>query len=180
MAAGHGYDRAVRRLVLVSFLGACGGGDGGVDLTGVYRVDSAARSEPCGMDAPDPAAPPFIRFAKDELFGAPYFSYEGCMDEAGTDCGGGIGIFGGLFEPIDGGWRGVVTSSSGTGGTCILGYYEQTAILDGTTLVIEGNRYGETVELPEAQCEPEEAERRNDAMPCEEHTRVDATRLTTM
>ena len=36
------------------------------------------------------------------------------------------------------------------------------------------------VALPEAQCEPEEAERRGDAMPCEEHSRVDATRLTTM
>lgn len=174
----------MRCLLVVTFLGpivgACGGDDGGIDLTGIYRVEAAIGSAPCGTDVPDPDAPPFLRFTKEEILGAPYFAYEGCMDEAGTDCGGGAGVFGGVFEPIDGGWRGVVTSSSGTGGTCALGYFEQTALLDGTMLVIESNRHGETVALPEAQCRPEEAEKRGDAMPCEEHVRIDATRLTTM
>lgn len=178
MARACGYDRAMRVFLLLGFVVACGGGDD-VDLTGMYRVEGSVRSEPCGADQPDPAAPAFIRFTKDEFLGAPYYSYESCADEAGTNCGGSAGLFGGLFEPIDGGWRGVVTSSSPFDGMCALGYAEQTAILDGSALVIEASRYGETVALPEAQCEPEEAERRGDAMPCEAHSRVDATRLST-
>jgi hypothetical protein len=100
------------------------------------------------------------------------------MDEAGTDCGSGGGLFSGFFEPIDDGWRGVVTSSSGSGGRCSLSYFEQTAILKSTMLTIDASRFSDTVDLPEDKCEPEEAEKRGDEMPCAEHEHFEATQLT--
>lgn len=166
--------RVLASLVVVA---ACGGGSGGVDLTGMYRVDLAVGSMPCGSDQPLVMFPPFLKFAKDEFLGQAFFKYDGCMDEAGTDCGSTGGLFSGFFEPIDDGWRGVVTSSSGSGGQCALSYFEQSAILKGTMLVIDGARHSATVQLPEADCEPDEAERRGKDMPCEEHERVEGTRL---
>ena len=163
--------RAIALLLLVG----CGGDD--VDLTGMYRVDAAMGSMPCGTDMPLPGVSPFLKFAKDEFLGQTYFKYDGCMDEAGTDCSATGGLFSGFFEPIDDGWRGVVTSSSGSGGRCSLSYFEQTAILKRDVLVIDGSAFRDTVDLPEAQCEPEEAERRGKDMPCVEHEKIEATRL---
>ena len=164
----------MRYLALLVLVGC---GSDNVDLTGMYRVDGAVGSAPCGTDAPLQDAPAFLKFAKDEFLGQTYFKYDGCTDEAGTDCMATGGLFSGFFEPIDGGWRGVVTSSSGGGGSCTLSYFEQTAILDDDALVIESHDYRDVVDLPDDKCEPEEAEKRGDAMPCVEHTRFDATRL---
>lgn len=166
----------MRALAFV-LLAACGGGSDGVDLTGMYRVDAALGSMPCGTDQPLATFPPFLKFAKDEFLGQEYFKYDGCQDEAGTDCGATGGLFTGFFEPIDDGWRGVVTSSSGSGGPCSLSYFEQTAILKKSILVIDGSQFSETVQLPADQCEPEEAEKRGKDMPCEEHERFEATKL---
>jgi len=165
--------RALAFLVLA----ACGGGSSGIDLTGVYRVDLAIGSMPCGNDLPLTDISPFLRFGKDEFLGQPYFKYDGCTDEAGTDCGNTGGLFTGFFEPIDDGWRGVVTSSSGSAGQCALSYFEQTAILKNMILVIEGAHHGDTVNLPAAQCDPDEAEKRGTSMSCEEHERIEATPL---
>lgn len=172
------YDRRMRLLplALVSCV-ACGGGSGGIDLTGMYRVDVAVGSMPCGTDTPLSSISPFLRFAKDEFLGQDYFKYDGCNDEAGIDCGSAGGLFSGFFEPIDDGWRGVVTSSSGSNGTCSLSYFEQTAVLKSTMLVIDGSSYRDTVALPDAQCEPDEAERRGKDMPCAEHEHIEATKL---
>lgn len=167
----------IRPAILAIVLAACGGGDGGPDLTGMYRVDAALGSSPCGVDQPLMMFPPYLKFAEDEFLGQKYFKYDGCTDEAGTDCDGTGGLFSGFFEPIDDGWRGIVTTSSGSGGQCALGYFEQSAVLKGQQLVIEGNRYEDTVALPDDQCEPDEAERRGDEMPCAEHERIEATRL---
>ncbi len=166
----------MRALAVLIVLSACGG-DSGTDLTGMYRVDVAVGSMPCGEDQPLPSIAPFLRFAQDEFLGQKYFKYDGCNDEAGTDCAETGGLFSGFFEPITDGWRGVVTSSSGSNGTCLLNYFEQTAILKGTALVIDGSSYRDQVELPDAQCEPEEAERRGTSMPCAEHERIEATQL---
>ena len=165
------------RLAAILFLAACGGGSSGPDLTGMYRVDVAVGSMPCGADEPLASIPPYLKFAKDEFLGQPYFKYDGCQDEAGTDCGSTGGLFSGFFEPIDNGWRGVVTSSSGSAGSCTLSYFEQTAVLKGLMLVIDGSSYRDTVDLPDAQCEPDEAEKRNTDMPCAEHERIEATQL---
>ena len=166
----------MRQLVFVALVGCSGDS---VDLTGMYRVDSAVGSAPCGTDTPLQDPPAFLKFSKDEFLGQTYFKYDGCTDEAGTDCMATGGLFSGFFESIDGGWRGVVTSSAGAGGSCTLGYFEQTAILDGDALVIESHDHRDVVELPDDKCEPEAAEKRGDEMPCVEHRRFDATRLST-
>jgi hypothetical protein len=164
----------MRRLLLCGLLVACS--DDTTDLTGMYRVDVAVGSMPCGADMPLPSIPPFLKFSKDEFLGQDYFKYDSCMDEAGTDCSATGGLFSGLFEPIDDGWRGVVTSSSkGSGTMCTLTYFEQTAILKGAALVVDGASFTEMLEL--ANCEPEEAENRGKDMPCLEHERIDATKL---
>jgi hypothetical protein len=165
----------LRLLVIASALAACG--DDGVDLRGTYRVDLAVGSAPCGDDQRLDTVAAFLRFNREDLFGSPYYTYDGCTDEAGTDCSSMGGLFGGFYEPIDDGWLGVITSSSGSGGSCLLNYLEQTATLEGEVLSIEVNEYRDEVELPDEMCQPEEAEARGDSMPCVEHTHIDATRL---
>jgi hypothetical protein len=154
---------------------ACGSSD--TDLTGMYRVDSAVESMPCGNDQPKAMFPAFLKFAKDEFLGQSFFKFDECNDEAGTDCPNTGGLFNGFFEPITDGWRGVVTSSSFGGASCSLSYFEQTAILKNNLLVIDAKTLRDSVMIPEAQCEPKEAEKRKATLPCEEHTRMDATRL---
>jgi hypothetical protein len=162
-------------VVLALHAGACGSDP--VDLTGVYRVDIALGSMPCGTDQPLATFSPFLKLSKDQFFGQDYFKYEGCTDEGGAECTATSGLFAGFFEPIDDGWRAIVTSSSGSSGRCALSYFEQTAILKNKILVIDGSAFRDTVDLPDAQCEPEEAERRGADMPCEEHERFEATQL---
>jgi hypothetical protein len=161
--------RAWLLLVLV----ACGSEE--VDLTGVYAVDSAVGSEPCGDDAAI-AYDAFVKFEHTDAFGVEVFVYASCTDEAAATCDAKPGAF---AEPIDNGWLGVVTASSGGGGVdCVLGYSEQRATLSGSALVIELSAYVEHVSgLSSDECHPDEAGRRNTAMPCVEHTRVDATRI---
>ncbi|HEY5923843.1 MAG TPA: hypothetical protein VIV11_19315 [Kofleriaceae bacterium] len=157
---------------VIVLLAACGPDE--IDLTGIYRVDADVASMPCGADQPVAMPPPYLKFAKGAFLGAEYFSMLTCSDEAGTNCTGG-GLFGDSFaEPIDGGWRGVIYSASGTM-TCLLAYTEQTAILDGAHMVVDTTTYSE--EDPTAECTAEEAERRNTQMPCTEHEQIDATRL---
>jgi hypothetical protein len=155
-------------------LGACGSDS--IDLTGMYRVDTAVGSMPCGTDEPLATFPAFLKFSKDEFLGQSYFKFDECTDEAGTDCPNTGGLFNGFYESISGGWRGVVTASS-AGTSCSLSYFEQTAMLKNTMLVIESKRLSDSVDLPEAECEPKEAEKRKASMPCVEHKRFDATQL---
>src|SRR5687768_13747925 len=165
----------MRILSLLLVVAACGSDE--IDLSGVYRVDSAIGSSPCGADATI-TYDAFIKFERMEIFGSPFFTYEGCTDEAATDCQCNGGIFASFAEPIDGGWRGTLTSSSSGGSSCLLGYNEQTAILRGSALTIEVSQYSEDVPgLSEEQCAPDEAERRNTSMMCEEHQLVEATRI---
>jgi hypothetical protein len=162
----------VRLAAAAVVLAACGTDE--VDLTGIYRVDADVGSMPCGADTPVAMPPPYLKFAKGEIFGSEYFAMLTCSDEAGTNCTGG-GLFGDSFpEPIDGGWRGVVTAASGTT-TCFLTYIEQTAKLSGVKLVVDIATHGE--EGSPSACTTEEADRRGKDMPCTEHERIDATQL---
>jgi hypothetical protein len=162
-----------RAFSILVLLAACGSDD--VDLTGVYRVDTNVASSPCGADQAVMTPPAFLKFAKEEFLGAEYFSMQTCTDAAGADCTGG-GLFGYSFpEPIDGGWRGVVTASSGTT-TCLLSYTEETALLTGTKLVVEITNYSEET-APGAACTTDEAEKRGTSMPCTDHEQFDATKL---
>ncbi len=167
------------RLVLLAVVvTACGSDD--VDLTGIYRVDVAVESEPCGTDAPQNMPPAYLKLTKDSFFGADYFSMERCADAAGTDCSGG-GLFGDSFsEPIDNGWRGITTASSSGGSsdpTCSLSYTRGEAVLVGPKLTVDTNEYGTEVDNTEALCTSDEAERRNDSMPCVRHEKLEATKL---
>jgi hypothetical protein len=156
---------------------ACGGPDE-VDLTGVYQVSSAVGAMPCGTDVTIQYTT-FVRFQKMELFDTPYFAYDGCAEAEAINCAP-IGGLDGFFEPIDNGWLGFSSFSSGGGGfgDCLLGIREQTAILDGTTLTIESTGYEDTVPgLPEDQCSPDEAERRGKQMTCVDHSLVVAGKL---
>lgn len=148
-----------------------------VDLTGIYKVEADVSSAPCGTDAPLMNPPAAIKFAKGEFFGAEYFSYQTCTDVAGTMCSPMGLLDAGFSEPIDGGWRGIVTSAGAGGGTtCTISYTEQTAVLHGSLLVIEINSYADTVDNTPALCSPDEADRRNTTMPCAMHQRIEATK----
>ena len=163
-----------RLLGIVVALAACGNDD--VDLTGVYVVEADVASAPCGTDAPLMNPPAALKFAKGEFFGAEFFSYQTCTDVAATMCSPMGLLDAGFSEPIDGGWRGIVTSSGGGGSTCQISYTEQTAVLHGSLLVIEINNYADTVDNTAELCSPDEADRRNKTMPCAMHQRIKATK----
>lgn len=148
-----------------------------IDLAGTYRVDSDVGSAPCGTDQPIPDAPAFLIFKKGDLFGSTYYAFDGCTDQAGTMCPITGSVFDSFAEPIDHGWRGRVSNASSSSGNCLLAYLERTAILRGNQLVIESHDYRDTVVLPDAMCQPSEAETRGASMPCTEQSRIDATKL---
>jgi hypothetical protein len=171
----------VKRLALIAAaasvaaatLGAC---NDDVDLTGIYKVEADLQSMPCGMDQAVMDPPVALKFGKGEFFGAEYYSYQECDDLAATMCSSG-GLFDASFsEPIDGGWRGIVTSSGGGGSTCTISYTEQTAVMHGSLLVIEISNYSDQVDNTPTLCSTDEADRRNKTMPCSEHHRIEATK----
>jgi hypothetical protein len=166
----------VKRLALIAGTLALAACNDDVDLTGIYRVDADVESAPCGTDAPVTDPPVALKFGKGELFGAEYYSYQECDDLAATMCSTG-GLFDASFsEPIDGGWRGIVTSSGGGGSTCTISYTEQTAIRQGSLLIVEISRYSAQVDNTPALCSTDEADRRNKTMPCASHQRIEGTK----
>ena len=168
----------MRGLHVIGIVAAFGGGcSDDVDLSGIYRVDVDVASRPCGNDVPVTSGSTYVKLTKGKLFGTDYFAYEGCTDEAGTDCASVGGVLGGFFEPIDGGWLGRSSFASNSGLNCSLGITKTTAILDGDQLVIDGSTHQDRIEIDQNQCTPAEAENRGDAMPCTDHDRVEATQL---
>jgi hypothetical protein len=160
-------------LVLAVALAACTD----VDLSGIYRVDMQVGAAPCGTDTPLVGRPPFLKFHKDRFITQDYFAYDGCMDAAATMCNPIGGLFSGFSEPIDNGWRGVVSTSSSSGATCTFHYLEQSATLAGIQLSIESHDFSQTVDLPSAQCTADEAGKRGASMPCAVHEHISATKL---
>ncbi|HUS31647.1 MAG TPA: hypothetical protein VMZ53_24255 [Kofleriaceae bacterium] len=165
----------MKRSLLLSVLVVASCNDD-VDLTGIYKVDADVASMPCGTDQAVTNPPVALKFGKGEFFGAEYFSYQECDDVAATMCSSG-GLFDASFsEPIDGGWRGIVTSSGGSGTMCTISYTEQTAVLHGSLLIIEMSQYSAQVDNTPTLCSTDEADRRNTSMPCGEHERIEATK----
>lgn len=166
----------ISRAALVALvLAGCGTDD--VDLTGAYEITSNVSSSPCGADQAVANGPAFLVFRKEKFLSADYFVFDQCADAAGADCSSTGSLFSGLFEPIDGGWQGVATSSSHSGTRCLLGYNDETAKLAGTALVVEHAQYVFDGELAEAECTTDEADRRGTTMDCDEHERIEATKL---
>lgn len=159
-----------RVLLLLAALAGC---DDSVDLGGTYEVQSHVGSAPCGSDVPVMMPAKYLKLEKMKFLTADFFSLSECDDAVGTNCSGG-GLFSGLFEPIDDGWQGVATTSSGTGGRCVLGYAKTTALLHGSHLVVESARYSDDTDRPESECTTDKAEELGDKMPCEEHELIDA------
>lgn len=143
-----------------------------VDLGGVYRVDANVVSAPCGNDQPVATPPAALQLIADETFG---FVYTRCTDEAGTMCARPNPYTDSFPEPIDDGWRGIVTTAGG-GTTCTLEYAEQSATLHGTLLVVEITTYRDNLDGSTVTCSPDEAERRGRSMPCTAHERLEATK----
>ena len=163
-----------RAALVALMLAGCGTDD--VDLTGVYEVTSNVSSSPCGVDQPVANGPAFLVFRKEKFLSAEYFVFDQCADAAGADCSSTGSLFSGLFEPFDGGWQGVATTSSHSGTRCVLGYSDETAKLAGTALVVEHAQYVFDGDLAEAECTTDEADRRGTAMDCDDHERIEATK----
>jgi hypothetical protein len=168
-------ERTTMALAVLALLAACGTDH--TDLGGTYRVDSDVGSAPCGADQPLADAPAFLIFKKGDLFGATYYAYDGCSDVEGTMCPITGSVFDAFAEPIDNGWRGRVSNASTSAGMCLLAFLDRTAVLRGNQLAIESNSYRDMVMLPDAMCQPSEAETRGASMPCVEHEHISATKL---
>ena len=162
----------IRALVVaVALLAGCS--DDPVDLTGIYQVQTHVGSKPCGTDVPVMMPAAYLKLEKMNFF-ADFFAVQQCTDAAGTDCSGG-GLLEGLFEPIDNGWRGVSTSSLPTApDRCALSYNEDTAILNGSHLVVESSHHVSFENRPAADCTTDKAEELAKTLPCEEHELIEA------
>ena len=163
----------MRVLVLVLLIGC----SDDVDLTGVYEVQASVGGQPCGNDQPVASTPPYLKFYEMEFFGQEYFAYDGCTDAAASDCQQIGGLFNGFSEPTDTGWVGEMSFALGGGSSCSLGYMYQSANLSGDTLVIDSSTYSEEAALEGEACDSDEGKRRGTAMPCVQHTRIDAVKI---
>ncbi len=75
--------RIARTVGWLCVVAACG--TDSVDLSGVYRVESAVGSVTCETDAAIEFAA-FVRFTEQELLGQPFYAYDGCTDDPATVC----------------------------------------------------------------------------------------------
>ncbi|NVB84689.1 MAG: hypothetical protein HOV81_40325 [Kofleriaceae bacterium] len=143
-----------------------------VDLGGTYHVEANVLSAPCGNDQLAAMPPATLELIPDDAFG---FVYARCTDDAAAACETPNPYTDSFPEPIDGGWRGIVTTAGGAT-TCSLIYTAQTATLHGERLVIDIETHREDIPAAMVSCAPDEAARRGTSMPCAEHERIEATR----
>lgn len=161
------------RALVVAVLAASACSDDPIDLSGIYQVQSHVGSKPCGTDLPVMMPAVYLKLEKMNFF-ADYFAVSECPDATGVGCSGG-GLFDGLFEPIDNGWRGVATSSSPAApDRCALSYNEDTAILNGSHLTVESSHHVSFDNRPMAECTTDKAEELAKSLPCEEHEVIEA------
>jgi hypothetical protein len=163
--------RALAAVVIVA--AACG--RGGVDLEGTYQVTlHTADATGCTNQQPvtDPA---YVRFTPGSILGQDYFALSACTDPAQVDCPG-AGLYGPFAEPIEDGWRAELGFAQPVGG-CILDYVISDAVLDGANLVIDGRRYHDESDRPEAECTGETAVDLGDSLPCVGAEHLEALQL---
>lgn len=158
-------------------LGGCADEDDGPDLTGVWRVTLHTQNPSGCSVGPQVTDPPFIKFAREELFGQKYFVYVHCSD-AGVTCEPSSGIFGNAYSiPITDGHRSESYGTADLGTECILSGTISTALVgrDGA-LTIETRRSSQTV--TGVECTADEARARLEAgtLPCVELETLAAVR----
>jgi len=138
------------------------------DLTGLYQVTyHTYSSDNCEVEGAAETEPPYFRMSKSEFFGANIFSFDGCESAADPECNDFLMVGSSFTQPVDNGWKSTVSYSSFSGGTCSLGFSKGTAILQGGELRIEARAWSETDQIPDAACDPDEAESRGTDMPCD-------------
>jgi len=162
------------RLTLCSLLLAACGSD--VAIEGLYQTTyETSNSQGC-TEGPMMIQKPFFQVKKGDILGHSIYTAEFCDTMDPASCNGALaGAV--LTQPIDNGWSGVVTISSGSNGTCSLEYITASAILSGTKLHAEVKQYGDTVMLADAQCTTEEAGKRGTSLPCKSFDVVEGTRV---
>lgn len=159
----------------VVLAGSAGCGDD-PDLSGTYQVTSHTYSaDDCAVEGAAVADPAFIRFEKDEFFGVELFSLSGCASAADSECSEPTMLAMPFSDPVDNGYRGEVSYSSSSPPDCSLGYLLGTARLEGDGVRVEMRRFAETLALPEAACDTDEAKDRGDSMPCDGYEVIVAT-----
>lgn len=147
---------------------ACGGSD--VDLSGIYRVTYHTQNQnDCSVEGAPVDEPAYFRMSEEELFGQTYFSMSECTSADEATCSGGGLFLGMIFSmPIDDGWKGETSLSSGSGDPCALTYSEASAVFqDDDSLRIEIRAWGEEITVAEGDCGYELAEDRGKSMPCQ-------------
>lgn len=162
------------RVGVAVFMGlAIGCGSGEVDLTGIYAVTYHTLGDAdCQVEGATATDPPYFRLQRESLFGVEVFTYstcDGATDETCADSGG--VLFGLSFQqPVEDGWIGEVSASSGFGDPCLLTYSTSSALLqeDGTVRIV-AKSYSEEVTVPEEQCGYELAEMKGSSMACSSH-----------
>jgi hypothetical protein len=139
-----------------------------VDISGLYEVTAHTLNEAsCDTEGAPVDEPPYFSIEKDEFFGQTFYVYNDCTSPSPDDCTG-FGLFGRSFtQPISDGWKGQVSTSSGSGGQCYLSFRQMSAVFqpDGS-LRIEDRMWQEQAELSEDRCDTDEAEARGSSMPC--------------
>ena len=158
------------------------GCDDGVDLAGVYRVDSALRSTTsCTADMPVTDPPAFLKFYKTKFFiGDEVWTYKSCTDQAAMMCSDFEVLGNALPDQLDNGWRGTSWSASwfASNGNCVLGFHEQIATRMGAMLVIDSKDHTETVMMTtQDKCTADEAEARGAGTPCTGAEKLEATKI---
>lgn len=153
-------------LLLVLVFGC---GDSKVDLTGMYQVTYHTQSDTdCSVEGAAVDEPAYFLMEEDEIFGRAYFSMSECETADEATCSGGGLFFGMIFSiPIDDGWKGQMSMSSGSGDPCALTYSEASAVFqEDDSLRVETRAWSEEVTVAEGECGTELAEARGTSMPC--------------
>lgn len=157
------------RLALLLLANLCACGDSKVDLSGMYLVTYHTQNESdCSVEGASVDEPAYFLMAEEDIFGQTYYSLGECESQDESTCSGG-GLFLGMIfsKPIDNGWAGEMSMSSGSGDPCALTYSEAEAVFqDDDSLRVEVRAWGEETTVGEGECGYELAEERGTDMPC--------------
>ena len=154
-------------LIVLACLGGCWD-KAPIDLAGTYRVTEHVASA-CTTDVPVATPAAYIRVVSSR--GG--YDVQTCSGIDPMTCGSA----GEFTEPIDDdGWRRYQESYLAVGGECGLSVVEGTAYLDDDTwLSVELTTYARTFSLSAPECTAPMREH-YDALPCESHAQISATR----